>query len=76
MQITSLRRHHIARLKHKRKYDMVYASHFDNIGQQNTLYARKRLAKHVVTPAVCSCWMCGNPHKHCAGWEKLTIQEC
>lgn len=71
----NIRRHHIVRLKHKRKRDTMYASRFDNIGQHNTLSAQKILAIHVATPTICSCWMCGNPRKYGSGWEKLTIQE-
>lgn len=44
------KRHHKKRLKDKRKYDMVYHKNFS-------------LNKHVITPKLCSCIMCGNMRK-------------
>ena len=45
----ALRRHHTARLKHKRRHDLHFAG--------------MPLGMHVQTPARCSCWMCGNPRR-------------
>lgn len=33
----------------------------------------RQLGKAVWTPAICSCWMCGNPRRH--GRHERTIQE-
>lgn len=55
----ALRRHHLSRLKNKRRHDYCFAG--VPIGQ------------HVATPARCSCWMCGNPHGN--GRTALTVQQ-
>ena len=59
----SVRRHHKERLKKKRKNDMVYHEVFS-------------INKHVITPKLCSCIMCGNLRKFFGnGKEAKTIQE-
>ena len=58
-----LKRHHKDRLKSKRKNDIVYCKEFP-------------LNKHVTTPKLCSCAMCGNPRKFVGNSkESKTVQE-
>mgnify|MGYP000002621467 FL=1 len=58
----ALRRHHLSRLKSKRRHDYCFAG--VSIGQ------------HVATPARCSCWMCGNPRRFYGnGHVALTVQQ-
>ncbi len=54
------RRHHVDRLKRKRKY------HF---GRE---LSGKELSQVVDTPKPCSCYLCGNPRKY---FEEKTVQE-
>lgn len=57
------KRHHKKRLKNRRKYDIVYHKEFS-------------LNKHVITPTICSCWMCGNVRKYYGNSKQgKTIQE-
>lgn len=58
----ALRRHHVARLKHNRRFYHGYdlSENPGHIGQA------------VHTPANCSCWMCGNPRKF---FGERTVQE-
>lgn len=57
------KRHHKKRLKNKRKHDMVYHKNF-------------LLNKHVITPKLCSCWLCGSPRKFSGNSKHgKTIQE-
>lgn len=59
----SERRHHKERLKKKRKSDMVYHTGYP-------------INKHVITPKLCSCIMCGNTRKYFGnGKQAKTIQE-
>ena len=61
--MTSLaeRRHHVQRMKQKRKNDQLVGKH---------------LGAHVNTPAKCSCWMCGNPRRFQGNSkEAKTLQE-
>ena len=59
----ALNRHHKNRLKDKRKGDIVYHSEFP-------------INKHVITPKICSCIMCGNVRKYFGnGKQAKTIQE-
>lgn len=59
----ALNRHHKNRLKSKRKGDIVYHSEFP-------------INKHVTTPKLCSCWMCGNTRKFLGNSKQAkTIQE-
>lgn len=65
----ALRRHHSARLKHKRRHDFCAYSRDERraIGPIN---------RHVITPCPCSCWMCGNPRKfHGNGQAAKTVAE-
>lgn len=55
------RRAHVARLKHVRKFYWA--------AWQKTA---KQLGKIVHTPALCSCYMCGNPRRYD---KERTIQE-
>lgn len=62
MKTRAIRRHHRARLKHKRaRYHM--GVHADD---------PRRLGKTTTTPCPCSCEMCGNPRKH---FGKASLQE-
>ena len=59
----SERRHHKERLKKKRKRDIVYYKEFP-------------INKHVITPKLCSCIMCGNMRKYFGNSKQdKTIQE-
>lgn len=58
----AIRRHHVNRLKTKRKF------HF-GMDFSNDPVAVSRLVR---TPTPCSCWMCGNERKY---FGKKTIQE-
>jgi len=63
----ALRRHHLARLKKKRRHDYAMCSLAEEIygtAPTNKRVDPVRLGKHVTTPACCSCWMCGNPRRH------------
>ena len=62
MKSKTLRRHHIQRLKNKRKYDLhYYWGLMDNITRPAIQIMP--IHQHVITPAKCSCFMCGNPRK-------------
>ena len=57
------KRHHKKRLKDKRKHDIVYHKEFS-------------LNKHVITPKLCSCWLCGSPRKFFGNSKQgMAIQE-
>ena len=59
----ALNRHHKNRLKDKRKGDIVYHENFP-------------INKHVITPKLCSCIMCGNQRKFFGNSKQAkTIQE-
>ena len=59
----SERRHHKERLKNKRKRDIVY-------------YTGCPINKHVITPKICSCIMCGNMRKYFGNSKQAkTVQE-
>ena len=59
----SERRHHKERLKKKRKNDMVYHNMFP-------------INKHVITPKLCSCIICGSPRKFSGNSKHgKTVQE-
>ena len=63
----SLRRHHLARLKRKRRHDCKVSGREHVSGS---------LKFHVTTPKPCSCWMCGNPRRyHGNGKDGKTVQE-
>lgn len=56
----AVRRHHMVRLKRKRKsYYMAKGS-------------RNQVGKVFHSPAICSCTMCGNPRKH---FNRITLSE-
>lgn len=56
------KRHHKKRLKNKRKRD--------------TFAKGQPINKHVITPTICSCWMCGSPRKFSGNSKQgKTIQE-
>lgn len=58
----ALKRHHKKRIKNKRKRDNCAK------GQP--------LNKHVITPTICSCWMCGSPRKFSGNSKQgKTVQE-
>ena len=55
--------HHKKRLRNKRKHDIVYHKEFS-------------LNKHVITPKLCSCIICGLPRKFFGNSKQgMTIQE-
>lgn len=57
------KRHHKKRLKDKRKNDMVCHKEFS-------------LNRHVITPKLCSCWLCGSPRKFSGNSKHgKTVQE-
>ncbi len=63
----ALRRHHLARIKHKRQnYSGGYIKSLPPAEQA------RRLGVIAHTAALCSCWMCGNPRRYGDG---PTIQE-
>ncbi|CAH1193068.1 Hypothetical protein DAL_41 [Psychrobacter phage D'Alembert] len=56
------KRHHKKRLKNRRKRD--------------TFAKVQPLNKYVITPTICSCWMCGNARKFSGNSKQgKTIQE-
>lgn len=59
------RRHHYARLKHKRQALHYYGSYLEGLD-------KVRLGVAVDTPCDCSCPMCGNPRRH---FGELTMAE-
>ena len=58
------RRHHIERLKHKRRFYWGC--------NRDLAKSPKHLAKVANTPTPCSCWMCGNARRW---FGEETIQE-
>ena len=61
----AVRRHHIKRLKSKRK--LYWGYHRDSWGSEpKPLMAPQQLGKVVQYPQPCSCWGCGNQRK-CEG---------
>jgi len=50
----ALRRHHVARLKAKRRFHW----------RMDLRHEPRRLGIAIHTPCPCSCWMCGNPRRH------------
>lgn len=68
----ALKRHHRKRVMKNRKH--YYNSCFDFYGSNP-----KRQGKMNKTPNLCSCSMCGNPHKFYknskAGWTHKELQE-
>lgn len=59
------RRHHMKRIKNRRKNDVVFKMNKES-----------NLNQHCNTPTVCSCHMCGNPRNHSGNSkEALTVQE-
>lgn len=59
---------------------MVYRCHFETYefkqGFDDKHWANKVLNTHITTPALCSCWMCGNPRKFYGnGKASLTLKE-
>jgi len=65
----SVRRHHLDRLKAKRK---SYWG-FGRAGHRNrTEMDARRKGMVAQYPSVCSCYMCGNPRKW---WKEVTLKE-
>lgn len=57
------KRHHKKRLKNRRKRDIFYTK-------------GSPINKHVITPKLCSCWLCSSPRKFSGnGKQGMTIQE-
>ncbi len=68
----AIRRHHVARLKKARKQYWGYNHRHAN-GRCEDMPA-KQLGMVVSTPAVCSCWMCGNGRKiHGPNFQELCL---
>lgn len=62
------RLHQKQRIRNRRKKDIVYTMAKDS--------SCERLGKHVKTPTMCSCFMCGNPRKYYGNSKAaLTVQE-
>ena len=54
--------HHNKRLKNKRKRGIFYTKGIS-------------INKHVITPKLCSCWLCGSPRKFSGNSKQMmTIQ--
>ncbi len=58
----AVRRHHVQRLKLKRKNYWGYGPNGHRQG--HPVMPPNRLGQVVKHPAVCSCWMCGNDRKY------------
>ena len=61
-----LRRHHVRRLKRRRR------GYWYGTFEEFAPLTRRALGVVVNTPKPCSCWMCGNPRKH---WRERSLQE-
>jgi hypothetical protein len=74
----AVRRHHVARLKHKRRnywgWDRRQSTPFDQVPQAPEPMPVALLGKIVATPQMCSCLGCGNQRHNTAGWTP-TVQE-
>src|ERR1035437_10473745 len=66
----ALRRHHIERLKIKRKNYWGYGTSFGREGISHP--TQRQLGTLVQNPAVCSEYCCGNPRKH---FNEITCKE-
>jgi len=73
----AVRRHHVQRLKHRRRHYWGYGSPSHGyLSSCPTEMDGTQLGKVVHTPHPCSCPSCGNPRRH--SWfkiERLTLQE-
>ena len=72
----AVRRHHIARLKAKRKSYWGFALGYGT--ESPVRMSPRQLGCVVQNPACCSCAMCGNPRRFGKGansWSNLTMQE-
>ena len=69
MSKRAIRRHHIKRLKNKRKNYGTVAIWYDGISQKEL---EEKISFATRTPCPCSCHMCGNPRKH---WKETPIRE-
>lgn len=56
----ALRRHHMERLKRKRKKQLYYTRLFIDCYSDIT---ERDVGMFVNTPCMCSCWICGNQRK-------------
>jgi hypothetical protein len=65
----AIRRHHIKRLKNKRKKYMIIVDWHDMLSIEEM---EQRISAAVRTPKPCSCHMCGNPRTH---WKEKPIRE-
>jgi hypothetical protein len=74
----AVRRHHVARLKHKRKHywgwPNRYKQAFDDLPRTPVEMPPRILGQVVNTTQLCSCLGCGNQRHNTAGWTP-TIQE-
>jgi hypothetical protein len=76
----AVRRHHVARLKHTRRFYWGYGTWrhsgnaLDEAPRPPEAMSAKVKGKLVQTPQLCSCLACGNPRHNTAGWTP-TVQE-
>jgi len=68
----SIRRHHIERLKNKRKYYWGWPSQVSDLTKPAEEMPIEFQSFIVNTPKPHTCWMCGNPRKY---FNEKTIQE-
>jgi len=73
------RRHHVQRLKHKRRTYWGYPNNYhvsslDHPPISPVEMDARQLGQVVSTPQLCSCLGCGNPRHNTAGWTP-TIKE-
>lgn len=78
----AVRRHHVARLKHSRRFYWGYryyrfqqsGSALDEAPRPPEGMSPEVLGKLVHTPQMCSCLGCGNQRRNTAGWTP-TLEE-
>lgn len=60
MKTKNIRRHHKLRQIKKRQKDRLYVCSYEPNGD---FLHGVGFKKRVITPTLCSCWLCGNPRK-------------
>lgn len=71
-QSRALRRHHLQRLKHVRKFYWGYGRHYGTEGLSQM--DARQLGKVVQNPQMCSCACCCN-NRRVLGGQRLTLAE-
>lgn len=77
----ALRSHHRWRKIQRTMNTVMYRCHFEDwsngvrFDDGDTKRKRTLRSKFAITPAPCSCWMCGNPRKFFSGKDRLTLAE-